>query len=109
MEQKKEYVLKNLPPGNYSVRVLASSLAGDGPYSSALSFYIRQPPHPSTMNMLGIVLGVVCGIAFIFILYLFWKKKTSGVPKLFANVNPEYVSAVTSKNSFNMLSDETAK
>ncbi|KAK6624304.1 hypothetical protein RUM44_011163 [Polyplax serrata] len=95
LEQKKEYVLKNLPPGNYSVRVLASSLAGDGPYSSAFTFYIRQPPHPSTMDLLGIVLGAVCGIAFIFILYMFWKRKTSGVPKLFANVNPEYVSAAT--------------
>ncbi|EEB18223.1 Insulin receptor precursor, putative [Pediculus humanus corporis] len=95
LEQKKEYVLKHLPPGNYSVRVLASSLAGDGPYSSPLTFYIRQPPHPSTIDILGIGLGAICGIAFIFILYMFWKRKTSGVPKLFANVNPEYVSAAT--------------
>ena len=97
LEQKKEYVLKHLPPGNYSVRVLASSLAGDGPYSSPLTFYIRQPPHPSTIDILGIGLGAICGIAFIFILYMFWKRKTSGVPKLFANVNPEYVSAATSE------------
>ncbi|KAL0278477.1 UNVERIFIED_CONTAM: hypothetical protein PYX00_000292 [Menopon gallinae] len=95
LEQKKEYVLKNLAPGNYTVRVLASSLAGDGPYSPSKHFYIPLPTHSTLLDIwsgvLGafIVSGIFCGI------FILWKKKTTGVPKLFANVNPEYVSAAT--------------
>lgn len=92
VEQKKEYVL-NLPPGNYSVKVLASSLAGDGPYTAPRTFYIPQPGRSGASDVWAGVVGAAVVCAAVFGLFVFWKRKNSRVSKLFANVNPEYVSA----------------
>lgn len=93
LESNKQHVLKNLVPGNWSVRVLASSLAGNGPFSPVSVFYIYPPGRSGASEVWAGVFGALAVCAAAFGLFIFWKRKNAGVPKLFANVNPEYVSA----------------
>ncbi|XP_034171540.2 insulin-like receptor-like isoform X1 [Osmia lignaria lignaria] len=89
------YVLKELPSGNYSVKVRATSLAGYGDYTQVKYFYIDE------RNALGIFWVIfwllLCAILMILsfaTFYVYKRKYTRNVPNvtLIATVNPEYVS-----------------
>lgn len=88
------YILKDLPAGNYSVKVRAMSLAGYGAYTEIKYFYIDEYDTLSTSWILflvilsGVLIFIVLGI------YIFRKRAMRNVSstRLIATVNPEYVS-----------------
>ncbi|XP_067209270.1 insulin-like receptor isoform X2 [Linepithema humile] len=90
------YILKDLSAGNYSVKVRATSLAGNGAYTEVKYFYI---PESGTISKFQIILfsilGCVLLIPMTWIAHCIYKKKSMrNVPsmRLIATVNPEYVS-----------------
>ncbi|XP_043934319.1 insulin-like growth factor 1 receptor [Protopterus annectens] len=92
--------LTRLDPGNYSARVQAISLAGNGSWTEPVFFYVQAKPQPyehliHLMTTLPITLLLfVAGI--LLMLYVFNKKRNSdrlGNGVLYASVNPEYFSA----------------
>lgn len=91
------YEIKDLPSGNYSLRVRATSLAGEGGYSPYYYFYI--PPAGVGTTSLQIVFGVGISVLVLLcialgVVILVRRSYYSTVPnmKLIASVNPEYVS-----------------
>ncbi|XP_026465449.1 insulin-like receptor [Ctenocephalides felis] len=95
IDRNRMYAIKNLTPGNYSIRVMAVSKAGNGKYSEMKYFLIMEP---ST----GLTSGEIVGYTFLalllsFILSIlayFVHRKYFSPPsiKLITSVNPEYVS-----------------
>jgi len=90
------YILKDLSAGNYSVKVRATSLAGNGAYTEVKYFYI---PESGTISKFQIILFSILGcfllIPLIWITHCIYKKRSMrNVPsvRLIATVNPEYVS-----------------
>ncbi|XP_064422051.1 insulin-like growth factor 1a receptor [Latimeria chalumnae] len=92
--------LSRLTPGNYSARVQATSLAGNGSWTDPVSFYVQNKATDNRnflhmMIAIPIALLLVTG-GFIIVLYVFNKKRNSdrlGNGVLYASVNPEYFSA----------------
>ncbi|KAJ8271980.1 hypothetical protein COCON_G00108390 [Conger conger] len=96
----KGYHLSNLGPGNYSARVRATSLAGNGSWTEPMAFYVLQPKREYEnflflMILLPLlVLGIIAGLVTALIMVN--KKRNSdrlGNGVLYASVNPEYFSA----------------
>ncbi|EFN89247.1 Insulin-like receptor [Harpegnathos saltator] len=90
------YVLKDLPAGNYSIKVRATSLAGNGAYSELRIFYIEEY---GTISSTSWILLVVFCIIFILVsmgVFQVCRRKLSrnASMRLIATVNPEYVSTV---------------
>ncbi|KAG8147027.1 hypothetical protein E2320_014100 [Naja naja] len=96
------YHLALLQPGNYSARVRATSLAGNGSWTSLMTFYIlggAEEEEPGnfylflTLTPVVLVLGITCLAIFVFLYNR--KRRTEGYPSgtLYASVNPEYFSA----------------
>ncbi|NP_001291521.1 insulin-like peptide receptor [Solenopsis invicta] len=89
------YTLKELPAGNYSIKVRATSLAGNGAYTEVKYFSIEES---DTLSEFWIVIcsiiGVMTIVIIFFISYVIKKKSMRNVPsmRLIATVNPEYVS-----------------
>ncbi|XP_076148037.1 insulin-like growth factor 1 receptor isoform X1 [Alosa pseudoharengus] len=90
--------LPNLGPGNYSARVRAISLAGNGSWTEPVAFYV---PHLDPYDNLLYVI-VILPLLFVFaiilggVFYMVNKKRNSdrlGNGVLYASVNPEYFSA----------------
>uniref|UniRef100_A0A8B9LBQ8 Tyrosine-protein kinase receptor n=1 Tax=Astyanax mexicanus TaxID=7994 RepID=A0A8B9LBQ8_ASTMX len=95
--------LTNLGFGNYSARVRATSLAGNGSWTEPVSFYV-PPPHPyENMLYLAITIPIIVLLALIALIssIIFIRKKRNndrlGNGVLYASVNPEYFSAAESK------------
>lgn len=89
------YILKDLPSGNYSVKVRATSLAGYGAYTEMKYFYIEEYGMLSTFWILfWSILSSVVMLSSLAIFYVFKRRSMRNVPsmKLIATVNPEYVS-----------------
>lgn len=105
-EKNKGYVLRNLQPGNYSLRLQATSLAGDGNWTHPVKFTIVQEtsaysllqPGVSTKTViLAAVLGsVVLVILGVVITYYIVKRRMQKIPNdiLYASVNPEYMTTI---------------
>ncbi|KAI1904514.1 hypothetical protein AGOR_G00006430 [Albula goreensis] len=92
--------LSNLGPGNYSARVRATSLAGNGSWTEPVAFYVPQPKrdYDSVLYlMISIPIVVLVIVASVVAtLIVFNKKRNSdrlGNGVLYASVNPEYFSA----------------
>ncbi|KAG2470664.1 IGF1R factor, partial [Polypterus senegalus] len=91
--------LTNLGPGNYSARVRATSLAGNGSWTDFVAFYVQsKPPEYENILYLVIILPIVLSIfaGVIIALCIFNRKRNSdrlGNGVLYASVNPEYFSA----------------
>ncbi|XDV28919.1 hypothetical protein PO909_032112 [Leuciscus waleckii] len=91
--------LSNLASGNYSTRVRATSLAGNGSWTEPVSFYV-PPPKINYGNAfyLAIIIPVVVLVlltAVISVVIFVTKKRNSdrlGNGVLYASVNPEYFS-----------------
>ncbi|XP_053133978.1 insulin receptor-related protein isoform X2 [Hemicordylus capensis] len=94
------YHLALLQPGNYSARVRATSLAGNGSWTGYMKFYILGPEEEEPGNVyvlltlmpVLLMVGVTCLAVFVFV---YKKRSTEGYPSgtLYASVNPEYLSA----------------
>uniref|UniRef100_A0A8C9W9Q8 Tyrosine-protein kinase receptor n=1 Tax=Scleropages formosus TaxID=113540 RepID=A0A8C9W9Q8_SCLFO len=90
--------LSNLSPGNYSVRVRATSLTGNGSWTEPVAFYVLQRKRTNFLYVMIVVPIVVLLIFFSLVtaLILINKKRNSdrlGNGVLYASVNPEYFSA----------------
>ncbi|XP_061462034.1 insulin receptor-related protein isoform X3 [Rhineura floridana] len=95
------YHLALLQPGNYSAKVRATSLAGNGSWTGLIKFYIHGPVEEEepgnfyvllTLMPVVLMVGITCLAVFVF---LYNKKRgTEGYPSgtLYASVNPEYFS-----------------
>lgn len=98
-EDGNSYVLQNLATGNYSVRVRATSFAGNGEYTEIKYFDIPDSNYstPAWKVILIVLLSIIIVLgACLSAAYIFKKKFMRNVPsmRLIATVNPEYVSTV---------------
>ncbi|KAJ6664292.1 hypothetical protein lerEdw1_008511 [Lerista edwardsae] len=89
--------LQGLQPGNYSVRVRATSLAGNGSWTEPTYFYVFDYLNAPT-NLVSIFVPVVFAIIFVAFIggtYIYIKKRQTEGPTgpLYASSNPEYLSA----------------
>ncbi|XP_068020903.1 insulin receptor [Melanerpes formicivorus] len=89
--------LRALPPGNYSVRVRATSLAGNGSWTEPTYFYVADylsaQPNIAVIVVpiiFAIIIAGIIGAAYV----LVKKRQTEGpTGPLYASSNPEYLSA----------------
>jgi insulin receptor len=86
------YLLTGLDQGNYSIQIMASSLAGDGNYTPPRYIFIQE--EGSVLTPVLIAIGIVVIIIFASVSYWYRRKDQSmrANMKLIASVNPEYVS-----------------
>ncbi|XP_062306973.1 insulin receptor-like [Osmerus eperlanus] len=82
-------------PGNYTVRIRATSLAGNGSWSQPAFFFMADKDTSPWKIVIG---PVICIILLMFVgggvFYVFKKKQTEGpTGPLIASSNPEYLSA----------------
>ncbi|XP_077331658.1 insulin receptor [Lithobates pipiens] len=94
---EKRAKLRSLLPGNYSVRVRATSLAGNGSWTQTTYFHVPDQ-HTPPSSILKILVGpVIILVIFIIVLTvcMIQKKKDAEGPTgpLYASSNPEYLSA----------------
>ncbi|XP_034540942.1 insulin-like growth factor 1a receptor [Notolabrus celidotus] len=92
--------LTNLGSGNYSARVRATSLAGNGSWTESVFFYVPPPKRDDGVTFYLVIIIPIIVTLFIAslttILFFVNKKRNSdrlGNGVLYASVNPEYFSA----------------
>ncbi|KAM6989216.1 insulin receptor-like [Tautogolabrus adspersus] len=89
--------LKVMHPGNYTVRIRATSLAGNGSWTEPTYFYVQDASDP--LYFVKIVIGPI--LCFVLVLcmavagfIIFRKSQTQGPSgPIYASSNPEYLSA----------------
>ncbi|XP_008932275.2 insulin receptor [Manacus vitellinus] len=89
--------LRGLQPGNYSVRIRATSLAGNGSWTEPTYFYVADYLN-SQPNIAVIIVPIIFAIIIAGIIgaaYVLVKKRQTEGPTgpLYASSNPEYISA----------------
>ncbi|KAM4596109.1 insulin-like growth factor 1 receptor isoform 2-T2 [Fundulus diaphanus] len=88
--------LTNLSPGNYSVRVRATSLAGNGSWTQTLNLYVAES-YENVFAMIFVPIVIIILIcSLVSMLVVLNRKRNSdrlGNGVLYASVNPEYFSA----------------
>ncbi|NWY74558.1 INSR protein, partial [Erithacus rubecula] len=89
--------LRGLQPGNYSVRVRATSLAGNGSWTEPTFFYVADYLNAQP-NIAVIIVPIIFAIIIAGIIgaaYVLVKKRQTEGPTgpLYASSNPEYISA----------------
>ncbi|KAM9097937.1 insulin receptor isoform X1 [Sarcophilus harrisii] len=87
-----------LQPGNYTVRIRATSLAGNGSWTEHTYFYVADyldVPSNIAKIVIGPVIIIIFLISVVVVLYVVVKKRQTEGPTgpLFASSNPEYLSA----------------
>ncbi|NXL68134.1 INSRR protein, partial [Chordeiles acutipennis] len=90
-----------LQPGNYSAKVRATSLAGNGSWTGLVKFYILGPAEEESgsfyilLTVTPVVLMVLISCLAIFAFFYNKRRSNDGYPSgtLYASVNPEYFSA----------------
>ncbi|XP_059726871.1 insulin receptor-related protein isoform X2 [Haemorhous mexicanus] len=90
-----------LQPGNYSAKVRATSLAGNGSWTGLVKFYILGPAEEESssfyvlLTVTPVVLMVLISCLAVFVFFYNKKRNHDGYPSgtLYASVNPEYFSA----------------
>nr|XP_014967830.1 insulin receptor-related protein isoform X1 [Macaca mulatta] len=88
-----------LPPGNYSARVRATSLAGNGSWTDSVAFYILGPEEEDAGGLHVLLTATPVGLMLLIVLAalgFFYGKKRNRT--LYASVNPEYFSASDSRS-----------
>ncbi|KAF3858021.1 hypothetical protein F7725_011222 [Dissostichus mawsoni] len=89
--------LKVMHPGNYTVRIRATSLAGNGSWTDPTYFYVQDASDP--LYAVKIVIGpIICFVLLLFVagagFVMFKKSQTQGPSgPIYASSNPEYLSA----------------
>ncbi|XP_074651853.1 insulin-like peptide receptor [Tubulanus polymorphus] len=98
--KKRGYKLSNLPPGNYTYRIRATSLAGNGSWTQQLNFYIRNPLKSDDKFWKEEIIALVSTAVLLIIVlvggFSFWyfarKRSHQRIPGiLYSSVNPEYM------------------
>jgi insulin receptor len=108
---KNWFVLNNLGPGKYALRIKATSLAGASKYTNLAKFSVkREIVIPSRRSEIFILLSViVTSLILLFCLsYLLWKKmKANAFRAIVTSANPEYVSlAVYEPDEWEIVRDK---
>ncbi|KAL6112769.1 igf1r [Pungitius sinensis] len=89
--------LSNLGPGNYSVRVRATSLAGNGSWTRPLDLYVAERYENMLYAMIFVPILIIFLVCLLVPLLVVLSRKRSsdrlGNGVLYASVNPEYFSA----------------
>ncbi|KAM7379575.1 hypothetical protein PAMP_005121 [Pampus punctatissimus] len=89
--------LRVMHSGNYTVRIRATSLAGNGSWTEPTYFYVQDARDP--LNIVKIVIGpVICFVLLLLVavagFVMFKKNQTQGPSgPIYASSNPEYLSA----------------
>uniref|UniRef100_A0A8C5D4Z8 Tyrosine-protein kinase receptor n=1 Tax=Gouania willdenowi TaxID=441366 RepID=A0A8C5D4Z8_GOUWI len=83
--------LSNLSPGNYSVRVRATSLAGNGSWTHTVDLYVAKRYDNFLYAMIFVPLAI--HLLFMLLCVLVRNSDRLGNGVLYASVNPEYFSA----------------
>lgn len=93
---KNWFVLNNLAPGKYAVRIKATSLAGESDYTNFATFVVnREIFAPSRRPEIFVLLSVITisSILLFCLSYYLWKKmKENSFRTIVTSPNPEYVS-----------------
>jgi insulin receptor len=87
------YLLEGLDNGNYSIQIMATSLAGDGNYTPAK--YVSIQEESSVLKPIFVSLLVLIFIVCLIVVIFCYRRKDMSIRanmKLIASVNPEYVS-----------------
>ncbi|XP_065081203.1 insulin-like receptor isoform X2 [Ochlerotatus camptorhynchus] len=87
--------LSKLEPGNYSIRVMATTIAGDGAYSAARYVYLKKDDSESSTMILLVCLAIV--FVFFIASLLFYFYKYHYAPKqirMYPDVNPDYAGVI---------------
>ncbi|NXM31792.1 INSR protein, partial [Oxyruncus cristatus] len=89
--------LRGLQPGNYSVRIRATSLAGNGSWTEPTYFYVADYLNAQP-NIAVIIVPIIFALIIAGIIgaaYVLVKKRQTEGPTgpLYASSNPEYISA----------------
>ncbi|XP_017372513.1 insulin-like growth factor 1 receptor [Cebus imitator] len=91
--------LNRLNPGNYTARIQATSLSGNGSWTEPVFFYVQAKTGYENFIHLIIALPVAVLLivgGLVIMLYVFHRKRSNsrlGNGVLYASVNPEYFSA----------------
>ncbi|KAF7660839.1 hypothetical protein LDENG_00273910 [Lucifuga dentata] len=89
--------LSNLSPGNYSVKVRATSLAGNGSWTHTLDLYVAERYENILYAMIFVPITIILVICFLVVVLVVLNRKRNsdrlGNGVLYASVNPEYFSA----------------
>ncbi|XP_024129446.1 insulin receptor a [Oryzias melastigma] len=89
--------LKVMHPGNYSVKIRATSLAGNGSWTQPSFFYVQDLSDP--LYVVKIIIGpIICFVLLLLVsvvgFVVFKKNQTQGPSgPIYASSNPEYLSA----------------
>ncbi|XP_045154458.1 insulin receptor-related protein isoform X2 [Echinops telfairi] len=93
-----------LLPGNYSARVRATSLAGNGSWTESVAFYIPGPEEEDSGGLYVLLTVTPVGLMLLIVLaalgFFYGKKRNS---TLYTSVNPEYFSASNTLKTVNEL------
>ncbi|XP_044256884.1 insulin-like receptor [Tribolium madens] len=94
INQSRIHTLKALSPGNYSVRVSATTSGDYGKFSKEAYFYIEERPSNTYVTLIVCMLILVISLALC--AFCFYKKKKADKEsmRLIPSVNPEYVPSV---------------
>lgn len=91
------FVVRNLPPGNYSIRVSATSLYGPGNFSEKSYFIIPEPSTSDTQTLVFVSVGLFLVLMLIggvgYYARRVWCPPPVPPMKLITNINPDYHSA----------------
>ncbi|XP_044049461.1 insulin-like growth factor 1b receptor [Siniperca chuatsi] len=89
--------LSNLSPGNYSVRVRATSLAGNGSWTHTLDLYVAERYENVLYAVIFVPIAIILFICLLAAMLVVLNRKRNsdrlGNGVLYASVNPEYFSA----------------
>ncbi|XP_041842350.1 insulin-like growth factor 1b receptor [Melanotaenia boesemani] len=96
-QTQRGFRLSNLSPGNYSVRVRATSLAGNGSWTHTLDLYVAERYENVLYAMIFVPITIIFLITFLVVMAVIFNRKRNsdrlGNGVLYASVNPEYFSA----------------
>ncbi|XP_040268511.1 insulin receptor-related protein isoform X2 [Bufo bufo] len=88
-------------PGNYSARIRATSLSGNGSWTEPIVFFVLGPSETQSENfylllkVMPILLLLIIACLGLFVFFYNKRGKNNGYPSgaMYASVNPEYFSA----------------
>jgi len=108
---KNWFVLNDMAPGKYALRIKATSLAGESNYTNFVNFAVIQentPPsrQPEIFGLLSVAVTLL--ILLLCLSYLMWKKmKANTFRTIVTSSNPEYVSlAVYEPDEWEIVRDK---
>ena len=108
---KNWFVLDDVAPGKYALRIKATSLAGESNYTNFVNFAVKREmtPLPRHAEIFVLLTVIVTLLIILFCLtYLIWKKmKVNTFTTIVTSSNPEYVSlAVYEPDEWEIVRDK---